>query len=80
MEPRVSLNAKELSILKELANGWQSKEIAKHIGLKPPTVEQYVIRLRIKFNAHSRAHLVICALLAGVIQAEDVERSLPFNA
>jgi DNA-binding CsgD family transcriptional regulator len=62
-----SLSDIELSILTALASGLGSKEIARYIRRKRPTVETYVRGLFLKFNARSRAHLVALALRSGVL-------------
>jgi DNA-binding CsgD family transcriptional regulator len=76
VERRLHLSAMELCILVGLANGRQSKEIAALVGLSRPTVEQYVQRLRVRYNALSRTHLVACAFRYGTIKPDDIEDRL----
>ncbi len=64
---RVCLSPMESSILKGLANGMQSKEIAAVVQRSTATVELRVRGLFAKFDARSRAHLVACALCTGAI-------------
>jgi len=62
-----NLAPKEVAILRDLAEGLQSKEIAGHIDCSRATVEFYIRRLFVKFEAQSRAQLVIKAARAGVL-------------
>lgn len=57
----------EFSIVRELAGGSQTKEIARSIHRSPATVEFYVRILFAKFNARSRAQLVSRAYDEGVL-------------
>lgn len=68
------LSSVEVAILRGLANGHQSKEIAADIDRKLPTVEFYIRNLFLKFDARSRAHLVALALCSGVLQPAEVGR------
>lgn len=67
------LTAHERLVLRALANGFQSKEIAREIRRSTPTVEAHVRSLFLKFDARSRAHLVARALLVGALEPESVE-------
>jgi DNA-binding CsgD family transcriptional regulator len=64
----VLISATELAIIRALADGLQSKAIAVDLGCSRATVEFHIRRLFIKFNAQSRAHLVIKALRAGLLK------------
>ncbi|MBV9719280.1 MAG: helix-turn-helix transcriptional regulator [Candidatus Eremiobacteraeota bacterium] len=70
---RAHLSAIELAILKALANGMQSKEIAALVGRRRATVEWYVRMLLVKLDARSRPHLVARALCSGAIGREDID-------
>jgi NarL family two-component system response regulator YdfI len=61
----------EVSILRAIADGCQSKEIALNLERSKPTVEAMVRMLYYKFNARTRAHLIARAMACGVI---DIER------
>ncbi len=61
----------ELRVLKLLAQGLQSKEIAESIGRRKPTVEGYIRILCIKLNAKSRTHLVARAFQVGLLDRSD---------
>jgi DNA-binding NarL/FixJ family response regulator len=58
----------ELAILRALADGLHSKEIALQVRRSKPTVEGYVRQLCIKFDARSRAQLVAKAFGEGALQ------------
>ncbi|MBV9972266.1 MAG: helix-turn-helix transcriptional regulator [Candidatus Eremiobacteraeota bacterium] len=66
------LSALELAVLKGIAKGLQSKEIAVAICRSAGTVELYVRMLFAKFDARSRAHLVSLAIKSKVINPDDV--------
>ena len=65
---RRSLSDVELAVLRALAEGSHSKEIALQLGRSKPTVEGYVRQLCVKFEARSRAQLVAKALAEGALQ------------
>lgn len=73
--PRVS--DMERAVLRGLANGLQSKELAASLHRSTPTIEFYVRSLFQKFQAQSRPQLVALALVHNVIGATDLaaERS-----
>jgi DNA-binding NarL/FixJ family response regulator len=68
-----TLNAIEMAILKGLANGLQSKEIAVILDRSTATIELHVRILFARFDARSRAHLVACALCSGTIDRKDID-------
>lgn len=77
----VYLSAIELTILRYIALGFQSKEIAIEIKRSKPTVEIYVRFLCAKLGARSRAHLVTCAFRNGILQVDkDGTRASMSNA
>jgi two-component system, NarL family, response regulator YdfI len=57
----------EVRIVRCLAEGMHSKEIADCLGRRKPTIEGYIRTLYIKLNAKSRAHIVVEAMKAGLI-------------
>ncbi len=67
----------EQSILRALANGMQSKEIAALLNRSIATIELHVRMLFVKFDARSRAHLVACALCEGAIGSKDLDGFSP---
>ena len=72
--PRAQLTMHELIILHALADGAQSKEMARLINRSRGTVEFYIRSLFLKLNARSRPHLVAQAFRSGVL------RVVPANA
>jgi DNA-binding NarL/FixJ family response regulator len=70
---RIRLSALELAILKALAKGMQSKEIAEAVDRSKATVEAHVRVLLLKYDARSRPHLVGRAIFDGAIGASDLE-------
>jgi two-component system, NarL family, response regulator YdfI len=57
----------ELRVVRCLAEGMQSKEIARSLGRRKPTIEGYIRTLFIKLNAKTRAQLVGEAIKAGLM-------------
>ena len=62
-----NLTLHELMVLRALANGAQSKEIAEYINRSRGTVEFYIRGLFAKLNARSRPHLVAQAFRTGLL-------------
>jgi len=60
-------SALELEILRCIAMGLQSKEIATHVNRSRPTVEAYVRLMCARCGAKSRANLVAIALASGIL-------------
>lgn len=56
--PYVALSARERQIVMHLMGGKTSKEIARHIGISPRTVEYYRSRLLKKFHASNVTELL----------------------
>ena len=64
-----TLSETELLILRALARGHQSKEIAAELERSRATIEFYIRMLYAKLHARSRAHLVARAFEIGLIRA-----------
>ncbi len=64
------LSTRERDVLRLLAEGQRTKEIAKTLGLSPKTVETYRSRISLKTGADTLADLVKFAIGAGVVSAE----------
>lgn len=64
-----ALTARELEVLRGLADGLSHKEIAQHLGLSPKSVETYRARLARKTGCTTRAELVRYAVRRGVVRA-----------
>ena len=67
------LSSIELAIVKCLAQGLQSKEIAAVVGRRKPTVEGYIRTLYVKLDARSRAHIVAQAYRVGIL-GQDLDQ------
>lgn len=63
----------ELAILRGLADGMQSKEIAAKIRRSTPTIELYIRSLYVKLRARTRAHLVARAIAASILDVRASE-------
>jgi len=58
---------RDIEILKCLASGWTSAEIARHLNLSPRTVEARVLHLSAQMKARNRPHLVALAFKVGLL-------------
>lgn len=74
---RARLSSIELAILKAIANGMSSKEIAPSVKRSVAAVEANIRALFAKFDAQSRAHLVALAFCLSVIAVEDIDSARP---
>lgn len=70
---RARLSSIELAILKAIANGLSSKEIAFIINRSIGAVEANIRTLFVKLDAQSRAHLVARAFCLHLVTCEDIE-------
>ena len=68
----VQTSPMEREVLRGLARGLQSKEIAVELNRSRACVEVYVRTLFTKFEARSRAHLVALALMNGTLLPRDI--------
>ena len=68
---RPRLNEREIQILRALADGANSKELARIIGRSRGTAEAEIRVLFRKLEARSRHHLVAQAFRLGVLSAEQ---------
>lgn len=64
---RPDLSAREVRILEALANGANSKEVARLLGQSKGTVEAEIRALFVKLGARSRHHLVARAFRLGLL-------------
>ena len=67
-----SLSARERDVLRMIAHGLTSKDIARKLSIAKPTVDTYRSRLAEKLGARSRADLVRIAKRAGLLHSSDV--------
>jgi len=62
------LTRREREVLKLIASGKSSKEIARHLGIAFRTVSCHRYRLQTKLNAHKAADLTRAAMRMGLIE------------
>lgn len=67
--PADPLTVREREVLQLVAEGNTTKQIAKHLGVTPKTVESHRSRLMAKLEIHETAGLVRYAIRRGLIQA-----------
>ncbi len=72
------LSEMERAVLRGLANGLQSKQLATTLKRSTPTIEFYVRTLFVKFQARSRPQLVALAMAFNVIDTRELEIPLEF--
>jgi len=63
--PVVSLSEREAEVIRLIARGHTSKEMAQTLGLSPRTLETYKARAMSKLNLRTRADLIRYALRCG---------------
>jgi DNA-binding CsgD family transcriptional regulator len=70
------LSGKERSVLRELARGHSTEQIAEVLIVSPHTVRTHIKNGMRKLEAHTRAHAVAIALSEGAIefQPEALDR------
>lgn len=66
--------AREIEILKLVANGLTGKEIGGKLDISPRTVQKHLDHICAKLNARNRTHLVAIAVAIGWIEREVVIR------
>jgi two-component system invasion response regulator UvrY len=62
------LSAREVQVLKMVAEGRSSKEIARALGVQPATIDTYRSRLMAKLGVNDIAALVRLAIRSGLIE------------
>lgn len=60
---------REYFVLKKLLNGLTAKETAKQLLLSPRTVEDYITKIKCKFQCSSKHHIIEAAIRLGVMQS-----------
>lgn len=68
-----NLSERDVSVLRQLANGQEIKEIADSLGRSPATVKFQLRLIRAELRARSLRHLVALTLKYGIISAGDVD-------
>jgi two-component system response regulator NreC len=76
-EPPIPLSARELEVLRRVAEGYSSREIAAQIFVSTKTVETYRARIAEKLGLKTRAEMVQFALESELLSTEKL--SLPRN-
>jgi DNA-binding NarL/FixJ family response regulator len=62
------LTERQLQVLRLLAEGRSTAEIATELGLRQTTVRNYIANLLIALGVHTRLQAVVAATRAGVIE------------
>ena len=63
--PTASLSEREVEVIRLVANGYTSKEVASNLGLSHRTLETYKARAMAKLNLRTRADLIRYAMRSG---------------
>ncbi len=63
--PTTSLSEREVEVIRLVANGYTSKEVASNLGLSHRTLETYKARAMAKLNLRTRADLIRYAMRSG---------------
>jgi len=70
----VTLTEREQDVLRGIARGERSKEIAAHLGITERTVKTYLSSIYTKLEVDSRAAAVAKALASGLLSPQDGRR------
>jgi two-component system, NarL family, response regulator NreC len=68
--PGVSLSHREAEVIRLIARGHTSKEMAESLGISPRTLETYKARAMAKLDLRTRADLIRYAMKAGWLREE----------
>jgi two-component system, NarL family, invasion response regulator UvrY len=71
------LGPRETEILRLLATGFSTEQIAEALKLSPKTVQNYHYQIKAKIGARTDAHLVWLALGAGLVSGETGDSVAP---
>jgi HD-GYP domain-containing protein (c-di-GMP phosphodiesterase class II) len=77
-EGPAGLTAREVEVLKLLARGLSSKEIAQHLVITPKTVRNHVEHIYAKIDASSRAAAALFAMQHGLLPEEEPAAAVLF--
>jgi LuxR family transcriptional regulator, transcriptional regulator of spore coat protein len=72
-EPR--LTSREAEILELCAQGLSTEEVAQQLVIAPRTVARHVENIRLKLRARNKPHMVVCAVIAGLLDIDVSEKS-----
>lgn len=67
---RTVLTPRQIDVLRLLAAGKSTAEIAQDLGLRPTTVRNHIANILAVLGAHSRLQAVIAARKAGLIESD----------
>jgi DNA-binding CsgD family transcriptional regulator len=67
LNPSDQLTARELEVVRLVADGWSNKAIGRQLSLSSLTVKNHLARIGRKFGVGDRAHIVAIACRGGVI-------------
>lgn len=70
---RFLLSAREMQVLRGMANGKTQDQMAYEMGLSPKTVKRYVESVKVKLRANSMAQATARAVQRGYVRCEDCE-------
>jgi DNA-binding CsgD family transcriptional regulator len=73
----VPLSNREIEVLRHVALGETSKEIASRLGIRERTVNWHLTRVYAKLGATSRAEAVAIAIEEGVVRRSHDSRTEP---
>lgn len=64
-----ALSAREIEVLRQVADGNANKRVAAHLGISEETVKAHMKSILSKLSANDRTHAVTIALRRGIIEA-----------
>lgn len=73
MPANAPLSARELDVLRLLAIGYGSKQVASALSISPKTVESHRSRIMLKTGVTSLAHLVHYAIRHQIVEIQEWE-------
>jgi DNA-binding CsgD family transcriptional regulator len=72
-----SLSRREIEVIRHVARGETSKEIAGALGIRERTVNWHIERVFLKLGAGSRAEAVALAIELGVVRQQHDTQTSP---
>ena len=75
----VPITYRELELLCLVGQGKDYKEAAELMGIKYPTVRNYMHKIAKKLGANNMVNAIVIALQAGMIKIEIADDNWPFN-
>ena len=69
---QVRLSPRELACISLIGRGLSDIEVARHLGLRPGTVREYIVSARQKYGVKRRTQLVLAAIRDGHLSVDDV--------